>query len=140
MQRVTISLDDELLDAIDRLGARRGYASRSEALRDIFREAVAKAALEAEGDTACVAALTYVYEHDKRDLARRLTSEQHDHHDIAVSTLHVHLDDRDCLEIAVLNGAVDEVRAFADSIVTQRGVRAGNLHIIPMGGKKHRHD
>jgi CopG family nickel-responsive transcriptional regulator len=53
----------------------------------------------------------------------------------------VHLDDRDCLEIAVLNGAVDEVRAFADSIVAQRGVRAGNLHIIPTrGGKKHRHE
>lgn len=140
MQRVTISLDDELLDALDRLGARRGYASRSEALRDILREAVAK--VEAEGETACVAALTYVYEHDKRDLARRLTTGQHDHHDLTVSTLHVHLDHRDCLEIAVLNGAVDEVRAFADSIVTQRGVRAGNLHIIPTrgGGKKRRHD
>lgn len=140
MQRVTISLDDELLDALDRLGARRGYTSRSEALRDILREAMAK--VEAEGEAACVATLTYVYEHDKRDLARRLTGEQHDHHDIAVSTLHVHLDHQDCLEIAVLNGSVDEVRAFADSIVTQRGVRAGNLHIIPTpgAGRKHRHE
>lgn len=142
MQRITISIDDDLLDAIDAFGARRGYASRSEALRDLVRDAVTREQAGLDGATPCLAALSYVYEHETRDLARRLTSAQHDHPGLSVSTLHVHLDSRDCLEVAILKGRVDEVRALADSVVSQRGVRLGNLHVIPIvesesGGHDH---
>lgn len=63
--------------------------------------------------------------------ARRLTTARHHHHDFSIATLHVHVDSRDYLEVSILKGTADEVRAFADSVVTQRGVRLGNLHIIP---------
>ncbi len=135
MQRITISIDDDLLATIEQLSARRGYTSRSEALRDIVREARGREHLEHDRGAACLATLTYVYEHDKRDLSRRLTHAQHDHHDLSVATLHVHLDRRDCLEVAVLRGTVDAVRAFADAITTQRGVRYGRLHILPVEGE-----
>jgi len=131
MQRITITIDDDLLETIDKISAQRGYASRSETLRDLVRDAVTRAQPTMDGEARCYAALTYVYEHETRDLSRRLTTVQHDHHDLSVSTLHVHIDGHDCLEVSVLKGKTDEIKTFADSVVTQRGVRFGNLHIIP---------
>ncbi len=139
MQRITISIDEDLLDVIDRLSARRGYTSRSEAIRDIVREVHAREAAEGDGDAPCVAALSYVYEHETRDLARRLTSAQHDHHDLSVATLHVHLDHEECLEVAILRGSIGQVRAFGDSLVTQRGVRLHHLHVVPIVAGEHDH-
>lgn len=131
MQRITITIDDDLLAVVDGLAQRRGYGSRSEAIRDLVREASAREATAGSGEAPCIATLTYVYEHETRDLARRLTTAQHHHHDLSVSTLHVHMDHEDCLEVTVLKGTVAEVKAFADGVVTQRGVRFGNLHVIP---------
>lgn len=131
MQRITITIDDDLLEIIDRLGERRGYASRSEALRDLVREAATREQAAINDAMTCYATLSYVYEHGTRDLSRRLTTVQHDHHDLSISTLHIHVDGNDCLEVSVLKGSVGEVKSFADSVVTQRGVRFGNLHIIP---------
>ncbi len=133
MQRISISIDDDLLETIDRLSEQRGYTSRSEALRDIVREAVAREQLAGAGTTPCFATLSYVYEHETRDLARRLTTTQHHHHDLSVATLHVHVNERDCLEVAVLKGSVEDVRSFADGVTTQRGVRLGSLNIMPVG-------
>lgn len=142
MQRITITIDDDLLAAIDDLAQRRGYGSRSEAVRDMVREAAMRDATQTAADTPCIATLTYVYEHETRDLARRLTTAQHHHHDLSVSTLHVHMDQEDCLEVSVLKGTLAEVKAFADGVVTQRGVRFGNLHVIPArpgAGHHHQH-
>jgi CopG family nickel-responsive transcriptional regulator len=132
MQRISISIDDELLDVIDALSRRRGYASRSEALRDIVRDSVMREQAADDGEAACFATLSYVYEHETRDLARRLTNAQHHHHDLSVTTLHVHVNEHDCLEVAILKGKVSDIRAFADSVTTQRGVRLHSLHIMPM--------
>ncbi len=88
-------------------------------------------------ETSCVAALSYVYEHETRELSKRLTAAQHHHHDLSVSTLHVHLSNVDCLEVTVLKGTAAEVRAFADTVTSQRGVRHGQLNLIPAS---HEHD
>lgn len=138
MQRITITIDDDLLAVIDGVCNERGYTSRSEAVRDIVRASVAKSH-SAEADAACFAVLSYVYEHETRDLARRLVNTQHDHHDTSVATMHVHVDHDDCLEVAVLRGRVDAVTKLADSVTTQRGVRHGNLHIVPVEGHAHGH-
>jgi CopG family nickel-responsive transcriptional regulator len=132
MQRVTMSIDDELLGTLDRMMKKKRYASRSEALRDILREVEARETLEAEGKEAfCVATLTYIYDHETRDLGRRLTQAQHKHHDLQVATMHVHLDHDACLEVSVLRGPSSAVRALADATVSQRGVRHGQLHLVP---------
>lgn len=130
MQRVTITIDDDLLAALDSLAAERHYESRSEAVRDILRDALA-ARTGGAAETPCVATLSYVYDHHVRDLARRITRQQHEHHDLSVATLHVHLDGDRCLEVAVLKGGRGAVEAFADALASQRGVRYGQLHIIP---------
>jgi CopG family nickel-responsive transcriptional regulator len=76
------------------------------------------------------AVLSYVYEHEKRELASRLVATQHHHHDLSVATLHVHISHDDCLEIAVLKGEMGEVQHFADDVIAQRGVRHGHLHCL----------
>ena len=130
MQRVTVTLDDDLLATLDDLSQRRGYNNRSEALRDILRDALTQQAT-CEQDTQGYAVLSYVYEHEKRDLASRLVSTQHHHHDLSVATLHVHINHDDCLEIAVLKGDMGDVRQFADGVIAQRGVRHGYLQCLP---------
>ena len=102
MQRITLSIDDDLARSLDNHMKKHRYASRSEALRDILRDAQARDRLaEKSGksqtgkegrDAFCVATLAYIYDHETRDLGRRLTQAQHRHHDLQVATLHVHLD------------------------------------------------
>ncbi|HEY2000462.1 nickel-responsive transcriptional regulator NikR [Paraburkholderia sp.] len=131
MQRITITIDDDLLAVVDSLVAQRGYTSRSEAFRDIVRESQARAHGN-EVQSQCVATLTYVYDHATRDLARRITQAHHDRHDLAVASMRVHLDHESLLESSVLRGRAQDVAAFADSLTSQRGVRYAHLHTIPV--------
>lgn len=134
MQRVTLTLDDELLDAVDELTQERGYSSRSEAVRDLIRDALGLRE-EAGSQTEAFATLSYVFDHHKRDLAKRLLQTQHDHHGLAVASLHVHLDHDTCLETAVLRGPRAAIVSLSDAITAQRGVRYGWLHLIPNAGE-----
>ncbi|MDV5354128.1 nickel-responsive transcriptional regulator NikR [Enterobacter asburiae] len=129
MQRVTLTLDDDLLAALDALSQQRGYHNRSEAARDLLRNALAQEA-PADQDKPGFAVLTYVYEHEKRELASRLVATQHHHHDLSVATLHVHISHEECLEIAVLKGQRGEIEHFADEVIAQRGVRHGHLQCL----------
>lgn len=130
MQRVTISLEDELARDFDALSREQSYASRSEAVRDLVRDAVEARRLAAESTGQCVANLSYVYNHAMRDLARRLSDAGHRHHGLVVSTTHVHLDHEDCLETTILKGPVAAVRAFADAVRAERGVRFAQLNLV----------
>ena len=132
MERITISVDDDLLAQFDRLMESRGYRNRSEAFRDLLRQQLNADRLETGDARHCIACLSYVFDHHQRELARRLTQIQHDHHDVGLSTLHVHLDHDTCMETAILHGPVDVVRAFAEGVIAEPGVRHGNLHLIPV--------
>ena len=138
MQRITITIDDDLLRSVDELCEQRGYGSRSEAVRDIVRDALVVNPDARTGPGGCYGALSYVYSHGTRDLARRLTDEGH-HHGVSVASMHVHLNRDDCLEVAVLHGSAAQLRSYADTIITQRGVRYGHLHLIPEAGDTHGH-
>jgi len=137
MQRITITLDDDLMDELDRMIAEQGYQNRSEAIRDFTRAGMQQAAQKMGKSGSCVAALVYVYDHAARDLSRRLVENYHGHHDLSMATLHVHLDDDNCMEVTALKGTGAEVQHFADHIIAERGVRYGRLVMIPTeDGKK----
>ena len=138
MERITATLDEDLVEELDRFQNERGYQNRSEALRDLVRTGLREMAQEHESG-ACVAALVYVYDHEVRALAKRLTTAQHDHHDISVATVHVHLDHQSCLEVAVLRGSSAEVRHFSEHIIAERGVRHGRLVVVPVALKAEAH-
>jgi CopG family transcriptional regulator, nickel-responsive regulator len=141
MDRFTISLDESLAKDFDELIKERGYATRSEAVRDILRSHLQRSAEERDSPGACVANLSYVYNHHERELAERLTRIQHAHHELTVSTTHAHLDHDQCLETAILKGAIKRVREFAQEIIAERGVRHGVLNLINVElGAPHTHD
>lgn len=132
MERITISLDDDLLADFDRYMHEKGYSNRSEAIRDMVRERLESKRLASDRAGRCVACLSYIYNHHERELVRRLTDAQHAHHDLVRSTMHVHLDHENCMEIAVLEGETAAVRRFADSVTAETGVRHGKLNAVPV--------
>lgn len=132
MQRVTVTLDDDLMAELDRMIEQRGYQNRSEAIRDLARAGLQQAAAERGAKGDCVAALVYVYDHSARDLSRRLVENLHSHHDMSLATLHVHLDEDNCMEVTVLKGKGGDVQHVADHIIAERGVRHGRLVTIPV--------
>ena len=142
LERFTVSLDAGLAAEFDRLIAERGYRNRSEAVRDLLREALERSRQAAGAEGHCVANLSYVYNHHERDLAERLTALQHGQHDLTVATMHAHLDHEHCLESVILRGATAAVRAFADAMTAERGVRHGQLNLVSVdvdSGHDHHH-
>jgi CopG family nickel-responsive transcriptional regulator len=130
MERFTISLEEPLAEAFDRLIKARGYTNRSEAVRDMLRAEIEESRQTKDDGTHCVASLSYVYNHHERELAERLTHLQHEHHDLCVATTHAHLDHEFCLETLLLRGPTPAVRRFADALVAERGVHHGRLNLI----------
>lgn len=134
MQRVTITLDDALAAELDALAQRRGHQNRSEAVRDLLRAGLQQNAASEGASGPSLGALVYTYAHEQRDLARRLTHAFHHHHDLSVSSMHLHLSSETCLEVAVLRGDAAELRHFAEHVMAERGVRHGRLVLLPDGG------
>src|SRR5213080_4292991 len=113
LTRISISLEDALLKAFDRSSAAKGYATRSEAIRDLIRDRLIREEAE-QGKGEQVAVVTLVYDHHARELAARLIDKQHHHHQLVVSSMHVHLGERHCLEVSVLRGPVEGVRHLGE--------------------------
>jgi len=131
MQRVTITIDDELMTELDRIIAARGYQNRSEAIRDLARAGIREASATLDAQRDCVAAVVYIYDHAARELPKRLTETFHDHHELSLSSLHVHLDHDSCMEVTVLKGKTGAVQHFADHVIAERGVRHGRVVMMP---------
>jgi len=139
MQRLTITVDDEFAAELDRIIVGRGYQNRSEAIRDLARAGMRENAEGARDERNCVAALVYVYDHNSREMSKRLTNLFHDHHELSHSAMHVHLDHGSCMEVAILRGAEAQVRHLADHVIAERGVRHGRLFCVPVTAETEKH-
>jgi CopG family nickel-responsive transcriptional regulator len=128
--RFGVSAEDDLLAHFDELIAAQGYANRSEALRDLMRDALVRqrAARQPE-DAPALGSLTLVYDHHARHLTEQMDALQHDKHDLVVSKLHVHLSHDDCMEVIVLRGPLGEIRALAHALQSLKGVKHGQLFV-----------
>jgi CopG family nickel-responsive transcriptional regulator len=127
LTRVSISLETALLEAFDKGNASKGYATRSEAVRDLIRDRLVREEPSLDPDAELVAVVTLVYDHHARELSSRLIEKQHDHHHLVVSTMHVHLGHRHCLEVSVLRGASAAVRHLGDELLATKGVLHGEM-------------
>ena len=130
--RFGVSLDSELLERFDALCDQRGYETRSEAIRDLLRSTLVEQEWEDSGKDIA-ATLTLVYDHHKSDLAQKVTNAQHDAHHLIITTLHVHLDHHNCLEVLVLKGPGAEVRGLAERLIATKGVMFGKLSLATTG-------
>lgn len=135
--RFGVAMDADLLDRFDAHLNARGYATRSEALRDLVRGALVDA--HVQGDGAAVATLTLVYDHHVRELTERLTEMQHDLGERVVSTLHVHLDHDHCMEVIVMKGPALVLQSAADRLLATKGVEHGKLVLTALPAADHAH-
>jgi len=135
MQRITITIDDELVEQLDQYAKDRGYQNRSEAMRDLARSGLQGSQVNLKADNReRVVALLYVYDHHVRELPDRLTKKFHHHHDLSLASMHVHLDESTCLEAAILRGPGKDVAHFSEHLIAERGVRNGQIFVVPAAG------
>jgi CopG family transcriptional regulator, nickel-responsive regulator len=128
LERIGVSLENELLARFDELIAEKGYVNRSEAIRDLIRDAlVQRSWSESGGREERVAVVTLVYDHDSSSLAQKLAHIQHENHRAVVSALHVHLDPHNCLEVLVLRGRGKDVIRMGEGLASTKGVKYGKL-------------
>ena len=129
IERIGVSLEEELLSRFDKLIAKKGYQSRSEAIRDLVRQQLSGERL-ADPKAKAVAAVFVVYDHHSTKLMEKLTSLQHSHLLQTISSMHIHLDEHDCLEVIVLRGKVAEINKMAENILSQKGVKLGKINFV----------
>lgn len=129
--RFGVSLEQKLLERFDRLIRKKNYTNRSEALRDLIRQELVKKEWDEGGEVA--GAITFVYDHHKRELLNKITDIQHDSQKVIISTQHIHLDHDNCLEIVAVRGRSKDVQKLTDLIKAVKGVKHCALSITGLG-------
>ena len=130
--RFGVSMDSGLLKQFDKYINQKGYANRSEAIRDLIRNNLVEEEWEV-GTGETVGTITIIYNHHKRELTDTLTNIQHKYHASMISTMHVHLDSHHCLEVLVVKGKAREIKIIADRLIGTKGVMHGKLTTTTLG-------
>ena len=132
LTRIGVAIDAELLEKFDELIEQRGYSNRSEAFRDLIRNELVEESWQSP-ESEVVGSVTLVYNHHVRQLNDKLLDLQHDHHDSILSTLHVHLDHENCLEVLLIKGKAAAVNQIANALISTKGVKHGRLTLSSSG-------
>lgn len=130
--RFGVSIPDSLLGDFDRLISRKGYQNRSEAIRDLIRDSLVTEEWR-EGKKEMVGTIALVYSHHTRELSRILTKMQHNHYQTILSTLHIHLDEHNCLEVLAVKGKGEEIKKISERLIGTKGVKHGKLSLTTTG-------
>lgn len=126
IERVGVAFEPELLRDFDLLIRDKGYASRSEAVRDLVRRSIIESAIK-DDNASVIGTLTIIYDHDAPGVTDRLLHLQHHHHGDIMTTMHIHVDESSCLEVLIVRGRSRAVRALGDHIKALKGVKHGEL-------------
>ena len=132
VSRFSISLPPSLLQQLDEMSNEKGYDNRSLAIADMIRDRLVEHQ-QKFGDEDIAGTITLVYDHHKQHVQAALTDIQHDHHEIIVSSVHVHLDHDNCLEVLVVRGKASLVKTIADELIAAKGVKHGKLTVTTTG-------
>jgi len=130
--RFSVSLPPSLLRQLDQMSGEKGYDNRSLAIADMIRSHLVEHR-QKSGNADIAGTITLVYDHHKPHLQATLTAIQHDHHNVILSTVHVHLDHHNCLEVLLVRGKAAVIRKIADELVTAKGVKHGKLTVTTTG-------
>ena len=131
VERASISLPKHLLEKFDRLIVKKGYANRSEALRDLIRNLLIEE--EWNENAEIVATVTLIYNHHTSDLLDKLTDVEHENIGNIISTMHIHIDTDNCLEVLCLKGNYSVVKGIGDKLISQKGVKYGKIVMATTG-------
>jgi CopG family transcriptional regulator, nickel-responsive regulator len=130
--RFGVSIDSKLLSFFDELIAAKGYTNRSEAIRDLIRDRLVETRWEKKEEES-IGIISIVYNHQVRELMEKLADLQHQNYTSIVSTLHLHLDQHNCLEVLIVKGKIQEIRKIADNLIATKGVLHGRLTFASTG-------
>jgi len=130
--RFGVAMDSRLLDKFDSHIIKKGYANRSEAIRDLVRNNLVEEEWKAS-DKDTVGTATIVYSHSVREITDILTELQHHYHAEIISCMHVHLDAHNCLEVLALKGKPNNIKKIADTLIATKGVKHGKLVMTTTG-------
>jgi CopG family nickel-responsive transcriptional regulator len=132
--RFGVSIPEDLLERFDHLIAQKGYTNRSEAIRDLIRDRLVESQW-AESEHEVVGTVTVVYDHERSELAQKLTEIQHKQHHLIISAVHVHLDAHNCLEVLIVRGSSEDVRRAGETLIATRGVKHGKITMTTTGSE-----
>lgn len=132
--RYGVSIERSLSQEFDRLIKAKGYVNRSEAIRDLIRDCLVEQQWQA-GNEEAIGVITLLYDHQQRELSRKLTHSQHSYHAQTISSLHVHLDSSNCLEVIVMRAPAGTIKKIAERLIGTRGVKHGKLIMTSTGRK-----
>lgn len=132
LARIGIAIPEELLDEFDKLIERRGYATRSEAVRDLVRKELVDE-IAGSPNAEVYGTVTLIYDHHARLLLDKLTDIQHQYHDAIMSSVHVHLDHDNCLEVILVRGKSTLVQKLANALIATKGVKHGRFMLTTSG-------
>lgn len=128
--RFGVSVEGSLLSSFDKLISEQGYETRSEALRDLMRDALIKKKLDdspTQGEV--IGSLTLVYDHHASGLLEEMTRVQHSFHDMVLSVMHLHVSHDDCLEILALRGTASNIIELSNNLLSLKGIKNGKLFL-----------
>ncbi|MCM3760835.1 nickel-responsive transcriptional regulator NikR [Alkalihalobacillus oceani] len=131
LKRFGVSMEEGLLQKFDQLIKTKGYENRSEAVRDLVRDALVKQTWEDDEQMVAGSVLIF-YDHHQSDLLQELTVIQHEMHDQVLATTHFHIDHSNCLEIIVVKGKAKDIRSFSDQLISLKGVKYGKFTVSPL--------
>lgn len=126
LSRIGVAIDEQLLTRFDALIEKRGYSNRSEAFRDLIRNELVQDIWQAP-DREVFGTVTLVYDHHVRLLTEKLTELQHRYHSAILSSMHVHLDHDNCLEVILVRGTAEVVQKLSDALIAMKGVKHGRF-------------
>ncbi|WP_457750497.1 nickel-responsive transcriptional regulator NikR [Thermococcus sp.] len=130
--RFGVSIPEELLDKFDQIIEEKGYVNRSEAIRDLIRDFIVRHEWEV-GDEEVAGTITMLYNHDEAEVVKELLDLQHDYLEEIVSSLHVHMDEHNCLEVVIVKGKAHRIKEIADRLLSLKGVKHGKLVMTGTG-------
>lgn len=131
LTRFGVSMDEKLLKDFDQIIDEKGYQNRSEAVRDLVRDAILQH--HAANDAEVVAGtIMLFYNHHQNQLVNEMLRIQHNYHDHVLATTHLHIDYDNCLELIVVKGVASELRELSDQLITLKGVFYGKLTVSPL--------
>lgn len=127
--RFGVSIEKDLLDNFDNLIAIKNYATRSEALRDLIRDALIEQKIDSHSETKVLGSLTLIYDHHASNLLQEMANVQHQHHELILSVMHLHVSHDDCMEVIALSGKVNNITELANNLVSLKGIKNGKLFL-----------
>jgi len=125
IKRFGVSLEEDLLEDLDRLVEKNRFPNRSQAMRFLIKKNLIEDKWDSDEEVA--GAIVLLYDHNLKELHEKVNSLQHEYHCLILAGQHIHIDDHNCLEVISIKGTARKLKKLADKLRAIKGVKHGEL-------------